>query len=420
MSADFGHQIPDRSFARCRRRARGDLFAVDDEQRLHLRERQHRQSRSRFRRRTHRSRASRRCGAFLCAVEFVRVRRHQRVRGIQAARCLTLRPRPAAQERTRTPISDRTIRRNSRLRRRAPSGSRPRQQASACGSRREQGEHGTFPGKRGLIMGVANDHSIAWGIAKALAREGAMLAFTYQGEALGKRVRPLAETLGAGLILPCDVEDLPSVDLVFTKIARSWGKLDFLVHAIAFSDRNELKGRYADTSRENFLRTMVISCFSFTEVAKRAAALMGSGASMLTLTYGGSTRVMPNYNVMGVAKAALESSVRYLAADFGAAGIRVNAISAGPVRTLAGSGISEARLMFNFQQRHSPLRRTVSIDEIGGAALYLLSDLSTGVTGEIHYVDSGYNIVAMPQPTALKTVDEAEAAAEERTKDAAQ
>ncbi len=253
-------------------------------------------------------------------------------------------------------------------------------------------------GKRGLIMGVANDHSIAWGIAKALAREGAMLAFTYQGEALGKRVRPLAETLGAGLILPCDVEDLPSVDLVFTKIARSWGKLDFLVHAIAFSDRNELKGR----------------------VAKRAAALMGSGASMLTLTYGGSTRVMPNYNVMGVAKAALESSVRYLAADFGAAGIRVNAISAGPVRTLAGSGISEARLMFNFQQRHSPLRRTVSIDEIGGAALYLLSDLSTGVTGDIHYVDCGYNIVAMPQPTALKTVDEAEAAAEERTKDAAQ
>ena len=275
-------------------------------------------------------------------------------------------------------------------------------------------------GKRGLIMGVANDHSIAWGIAKALAREGAMLAFTYQGEALGKRVRPLAETLGASLILPCDVEDVRSVDLVFTKIARSWETLDFLVHAIAFSDRNELKGRYADTSRENFVRTMVISCFSFTEVARRAAALMRSGGSMLTLTYGGSTRVMPNYNVMGVAKAALEASVRYLAADFGPAGIRVNAISAGPVRTLAGSGIAEARLMFNFQQRHSPLRRTVSIDEIGGAALYLLSDLSTGVTGDIHFVDSGYNVVAMPQPGALKTVDEAEAAAEERTKDAAQ
>src|SRR6266516_4370714 len=233
------------------------------------------------------------------------------------------------------------------------------------------------------------------------------------------RIR-LAETLGASLILPCDVEDLASVDLVFTKIARSWEKLDFLVHAIAFSDRNELKGRYADTSRENFIRTMVISCFSFTEVAKRAAALMRSGGSVLTLTYGGSTRVMPNYNVMGVAKAALEASVRYLAADFGPVGIRVNAISAGPVRTLAGSGIAEARLMFNFQQRHSPLRRTVSIDEIGGAALYLLSDLSTGVTGDIHYVDCGYNIVAMPPPGALRSVVYVHAASEERTKDAAQ
>jgi enoyl-[acyl-carrier protein] reductase I len=275
-------------------------------------------------------------------------------------------------------------------------------------------------GKRGLIMGVANDHSIAWGIARTLAREGAMLAFTYQGEALGRRVRPLAETLGASLILPCDVEDIGSVDLVFAKLARSWTSLDFLVHAIAFSDRNELKGRYADTSRENFIRTMVISCFSFTEVAVRAAALMRGGGSILTLTYGGSSRVMPNYNVMGVAKAALEASVRYLAADFGSAGIRVNAISAGPVRTLAGSGVADARLMFNFQQRHSPLRRTVSIDEIGGAALYLVSDLSTGVTGDIHFVDSGYNIVSMPYPGALRTVDDAEAAAEERTKDAAQ
>jgi enoyl-[acyl-carrier protein] reductase I len=275
-------------------------------------------------------------------------------------------------------------------------------------------------GKRGLVMGVANDHSIAWGIAKALAREGAALAFTYQGEALGRRVRPLAESVGASLILPCDVEDLHSIDLIFPEIDRTWGKLDFLVHAIAFSDRAELKGRYADTSRENFVRTMTISCFSFTEIAKRAATLMTPGGSMLTLTYGGSRRVMPNYNVMGVAKAALEASVRYLAADFGPAGIRVNAISAGPVRTLAGSGISDARLMFNFQQRHSPLRRTVSIDEIGGAALYLLSDLSSGVTGDIHYVDSGYNIMAMPQPGALKTVDEAETAAEERTKDAAQ
>src|SRR6266545_1205723 len=260
-------------------------------------------------------------------------------------------------------------------------------------------------GKRGLIMGVANDHSIAWGIARTLAREGAMLGFTYQGEALGRRVRPLAETRGASLILPCDVEDIRSVDLVFAKLARSWTSLDFVVHAIAFSDRNELKGRYADTSRENFIRTMVISCFSLTEVAVRAAALMPSGGSVLTLTYGGSTRVMPNYNVMGVAKAALEASVRYLAADFGPAGIRVNAISAGPVRTLAGSGIAEARLMFNFQQRHSPLRRTVSIDEIGGAALYLLSDLSTGVTGDIHFVDSGYNVITMPQPSALKLDD---------------
>src|SRR5438552_4870692 len=275
-------------------------------------------------------------------------------------------------------------------------------------------------GKRGLIMGVANDHSIAWGIAKVLAAEGATLAFTYQGEALEKRVRPLAQSLGSALLMSCEVEDVASVDAVFSEIGRTWGSLDFLVHAIAFSDKNELKGRYADTTRENFVRTMVISCFSFTEVAKRAAALMPAGGAMVTLTYGGSTRVMPNYNVMGVAKAALEASVRYLAADFGPAGIRVNAISAGPIRTLAGAGIADARLMFNFQQRHSPLRRTVSIDEIGGAALYLLSDLSSGVTGDMHYVDSGYNVVAMPQPTALKTVDEAEAAAEERTKDAAQ
>jgi enoyl-[acyl-carrier protein] reductase I len=280
--------------------------------------------------------------------------------------------------------------------------------------------HKLMEGKRGLIMGVANDHSIAWGIAKRLGQEGATLAFTYQGGAFGKRVRPLAESLGSGLVLPCDVEAIGSVDLVFANIARSWGALDFVVHAIAFSDRNELKGRFADTTRENFIRSMVISCFSFTEVAKRAAPLMGAGGAMLTLTYGGSERVMPNYNVMGVAKAALEASVRYLAADFGPVGIRVNAISAGPVRTLAGSGIADARLMFNFQQRHSPLRRTVTIEEIGGAALYLLSDLSTGVTGDIHFVDSGYHIVAMPHPAALKTVDEAEAAAEERTKDAAQ
>ena len=274
--------------------------------------------------------------------------------------------------------------------------------------------------KSGLIMGVANDHSIAWGIAKTLAEHGAKLAFTYQSEALGKRVRPLAQSLGSNLVLPCDVEDLASVDAVFAEIEQRWGKLDFLVHAIAFSDKNELKGRYADTTRDNFLRTMVISCFSFTEAARRAANLMPNGGAMVTLTYAGSTRVMPNYNVMGVAKAALEASVRYLAADFGPSGIRVNAISAGPVRTLAGAGIADARLMFNFQQRHSPLRRTVSIEEIGGAALYLLSDLSSGVTGELQFVDSGYNIVSMPHPAALKAVDEAETAAEARSKDAAQ
>jgi enoyl-[acyl-carrier protein] reductase I len=280
--------------------------------------------------------------------------------------------------------------------------------------------HGLMQGKRGLILGVANDHSIAWGIARTLAAQGATLAFTYQGEALEKRVRPLAASVGSILTLSCDVEDLGSIDRVFTAIGEQWGSLDFVVHAIAFSDKNELKGRYADTTRENFVRTMVISCFSFTEIAKRAAALMPGAGAMLTLTFGGSERVMPNYNVMGVAKAALEASVRYLAADFGARGIRVNAISAGPVRTLAGAGIADARLMFNFQKRHAPLRRTVSIEEIGGAALYLLSDLSTAVTGEVHYVDSGYNIISMPQPEALKTVDEAETAAEERTPDAAQ
>ncbi len=276
-------------------------------------------------------------------------------------------------------------------------------------------------GKRGLVMGVANDHSIAWGIARTLAQEGATLAFTYQGEALGKRVRPLAQSLGSTLMLPCDVEDLASVDSVFSEIGQRWGSMDFLVHAIAFSDKSELKGRYADTSRDNFSRTMVISCFSFTEAARRASALMPAGGALLTLTFGGSARVMPNYNVMGVAKAALEASVRYLAADFGPKRIRVNAISAGPVRTLAGAGIADARLMFNFQQRHAPLRRTVALDEIGGAALYLLSDLSTGVTGDIHYVDCGYNIVAMPHPELLKSTEEAERAAEEQAiKDAAQ
>jgi enoyl-[acyl-carrier protein] reductase I len=262
-------------------------------------------------------------------------------------------------------------------------------------------------GKRGLIMGVANDHSIAWGIAQALAAQGAELAFTYQGAALGKRVKPLAEQLGVPLVLPCDVEDIASVDAVFATLREKWGQLDFLVHAIGASDKNELRGRYADTSRENFSRTMVISCFSFTELAKRAAELMpAAGGAMITLTFGGSMRVMPNYNVMGVAKAALEASVRYLAADFGARGIRINAISAGPIRTLAGSGIGDARAMFAFQQKHSPLGRGVTLDELGGSALYLLSELSGGVTGEIHYVDSGYNVISMPRPEELKNLGE--------------
>jgi enoyl-[acyl-carrier protein] reductase I len=258
-------------------------------------------------------------------------------------------------------------------------------------------------GKRGLIMGVANDHSIAWGIAKTLHAQGAELAFTYQGEALGKRVKPLAQSLNADTVLPCDVEDIASVDSVFAALKAKWGALDFLVHAIAFSDKNELKGRYADTTRENFSRTMLISCFSFTELAKRAAELMPeTGGSMITLTFGGSMRVMPNYNVMGVAKAALEATVRYLAADFGPRKIRINSISAGPVRTLAGSGIGDARAMFAFQQKHSPLGRGVTLEELGGSALYLLSDLSGGVTGEIHYVDSGYNVISMPRPEELK------------------
>lgn len=265
---------------------------------------------------------------------------------------------------------------------------------------------GLMAGKRGLVMGVANNHSIAWGIAKRLADHGAELAFTYQGEAFGRRVRPLAESVGSKLLLPCDVEDIASVDDVFATLKREWGSIDFLVHAIAFSDKNELKGLYADTTRENFSRTMLISCFSFTEIAKRAAELMNDGGAMVTLTYGGSTRVMPNYNVMGVAKAALEASVRYLANDYGDRNIRVNAISAGPVRTLAGSGVSDARTMFNYQKRNAPLRRTVEIDEVGGSALYLLSNLSSGVTGEIHFVDSGYSTISMPRLEELRTVDE--------------
>jgi enoyl-[acyl-carrier protein] reductase I len=257
-------------------------------------------------------------------------------------------------------------------------------------------------GKRGLIMGVANDHSIAWGIAKQLAAEGAELAFTYQGEHFGRRVKPLAASLGSTMLYHCDVEDAGSMASVFDALGKAWGSIDFAVHAIAFSDKAELKGRYADTSRENFARTMLISCFSFTEMARMAAKLMPKGGSILTLTYGGSTRVMPNYNVMGVAKAALEASVRYLAADFGESRVRVNAISAGPIRTLAGAGVSDARTMFAFQRDNAPLRRATTIEDVGGAAVYLLSDLSRAVTGGTHYVDCGYNIVAMPRLDLVK------------------
>ncbi len=261
---------------------------------------------------------------------------------------------------------------------------------------------GLMQGKRGLVMGVANDHSIAWGIARMLHEHGAELAFTYQGDALAKRVKPLAQSVGSTFVMPCDVEDIASVDAVFAEIKNEWGTMDFLVHAVAFSDKNELKGRFADTTRENFVRTMVISCYAFTEAAKRAAALMPNGGGMVTLTYNGGERAMPNYNAMGVAKAGLEASVRYLAVDFGPQKIRVNAISAGPIRTLAGAGITDARYMFAFQQKYSPLGRGVTLEELGGAGLYLLSDLSTGVTGEVHFVDSGYNVIAMPQPDALK------------------
>jgi enoyl-[acyl-carrier protein] reductase I len=266
-------------------------------------------------------------------------------------------------------------------------------------------------GKRGLIMGVANDRSIAWGIARVLAGHGAGLAFTYQGEAFGRRAVPLAQSVNSEIIVSCDVSDLQTIDNVFAEIKKTWGTLDFVVHALAFSDRRELQGRYSDTTRENFINTMVISCFSFTEVAKRAAALMPNGGSMLTLTYGGSRRVVPSYNVMGVAKAALEASVRYLAADFGPQGIRVNALSAGPMRTLAGAGISDARSIFNFQGENAPMKRTPTLDEVGGAGLYLLSGLSGAVTGEVHYVDCGYNAVAMPTLEVLKVQEQLAAAA---------
>ncbi|MEM9589900.1 MAG: enoyl-ACP reductase FabI [Pseudomonadota bacterium] len=263
-------------------------------------------------------------------------------------------------------------------------------------------------GKRGLVMGVANDRSIAWGIARVLHGQGAELAFSYQGGAFGRRAVPLAESIGAEIIEEVDVEDLDSVDRMFDVIRTKWGKLDFVVHALAFSDRNELKGRYCDTTRKNFEHTMVISCFSFTEICKRASDMMNEGGSLLTLTYGGSTRVVPCYNVMGVAKAALEASVRYLASDLGPQGVRVNALSAGPMRTLAGAGISDARTLLHYQQQHSPMRRSPKLDEVGGSALYLLSDLSGAVTGEVHFVDCGYATTFMPDLDALKEIERAE------------
>ncbi|MEX2650208.1 MAG: enoyl-ACP reductase FabI [Alphaproteobacteria bacterium] len=259
---------------------------------------------------------------------------------------------------------------------------------------------GLMAGKRGLIMGVANDRSIAWGIASRLAEHGAALAFTYQGEALEKRVRPLAAGVGSDIVLECDVTETASLESVFATLKQSWGRLDFVVHAIAFSDREELKGKYIDTSLDNFTRTLAISCYSFTSVCRHAVALMDGGGSLLTLSYHGAERVMPHYNVMGVAKAALEASVRYLAADLGDRAIRVNAISAGPIKTLAASGIGDFRYILKWNQYNSPLRRNVTIEEVGGAAVYLLSDLGTAVTGEIHHVDCGYNIVGMKNPDA--------------------
>ncbi len=255
-------------------------------------------------------------------------------------------------------------------------------------------------GKRGLIMGVANNRSIAWGIAKACAGQGAEVALTYQGDALKKRVEPLAADLGSKVVLPCDVTDAASMDAVFDTLAKTWGRLDFVVHAIAFSDKNELDGRYVDTTEKNFTQSMLISCYSFTALAKRAEKLMTDGGSLLTLTYYGAEKVMPHYNVMGVAKAALEASVRYLAADLGKTGIRVNAISAGPIKTLAAAGIADFRYILRWNEYNSALRRNVTIDDVGGAGIYLLSDLSRGVTGEIHHVDSGYHVQGMKNEDA--------------------
>ena len=250
-------------------------------------------------------------------------------------------------------------------------------------------------GKRGLIMGVANDRSLAWGIAKLVHAHGAELAFTFQGEALGKRVKPLAESVGSDFVMDCDVTNEASLERVFESLQQRWGRLDFAVHAVAFADPSELKGRYVDTRRENFLKSLDISCYSFTDLCRRAAPLMTAGGSLVTLTYLGAERVMPHYNLMGVAKAALEASVRYLAVDLGEHNIRVNAISAGPIRTLASSGIGDFPYILKWNRYNAPLKRNVSIDEVGGAGLYLLSDLGSGVTGEVHHVDCGYHVVGM-------------------------
>ncbi len=261
----------------------------------------------------------------------------------------------------------------------------------------EQENHskGIMHGKRGIVMGVANDRSIAWGIADAIAKQGAEIAFTYQGEALQKRVIPLAESVGSDIVIPCDVSSDEAIDITFNLLKEKWNSLDFLVHAIAYSDKEELKGEYVDTTRENFCKTMDISVYSFTAVAQRAAAMMPNGGSMITLTYYGAEKVMPHYNVMGVAKAALESSVRYLAADLGDNKIRVNSLSAGPIKTLAASGIGDFRYILKWNQYNSPLRRNVTLDDVGGCGVYLLSDLSAGVTGETHHVDCGYHVVGM-------------------------
>ena len=261
-------------------------------------------------------------------------------------------------------------------------------------------------GKKGLIMGVANDRSIAWGIAQQVSAHGAQLAFTYQGEALEKRVRPLAQSVNSSLILPCDVTDSGSVESVFAEIKKTWGSLDFVVHAIAFSDKDQLKGRYCDTTRENFLKTMDISCFSFTEVCKHAEPLMTNGGSLVTLSYYGAERVVPHYNVMGVAKAALEASVRYLATDLGSKNIRVNAISAGPIKTLAASGIGDFRYILKWNELNAPMDRNVTIEDVGKSGLYLLSDLGSGVTGEVHHVDCGYHTVGMMAPEASQQISE--------------